>query len=115
MTSEEKERLRIKADVFKAMGNHVRLGIIEFLDAGEQCVCDIVDHVGTDTSNVSKHLAVLRRQGIVADRREGLKIFYRLTMPCAVDFVRCVEGVIFNRLDEQRAVMSGCSSGSCGR
>ena len=115
MTQEEKERLRIKADVFKAMGNPVRLGIIEFLEQGERCVCDIVDHVGTDTSNVSKHLAVLRRQGILADRREGLKIYYRLTMPCAVDFVKCVEGVIFNRLEEQRAVMAGCGSGGCGR
>jgi ArsR family transcriptional regulator len=97
------------------MGNPVRLGIIEFLNHGEQCVCDIVDHVGTDTSNVSKHLAILRRQGIVADRREGLKIFYRLTMPCAVDFISCVEGVIFNKLEEQRAVLSGCGSGVCGR
>lgn len=115
MTQEERERLRIKADVFKAMGNPVRLGIIEFLHYGERCVCDIVDHVGTDTSNVSKHLTILRRQGIVADRREGLKIYYRLTMPCAVDFISCVEGVIFNKLEEQRAVLSGCGTGGCGR
>jgi DNA-binding transcriptional ArsR family regulator len=107
MTYEENERLRMKADVFKAMGNPVRLGIIEFLKDGEMCVCDIVEHVGTDISNVSKHLSVLRRHGIVADRRDGLKIFYSLTMPCAVDFAKCVEGVILSRLEGQRAVMGG--------
>jgi DNA-binding transcriptional ArsR family regulator len=114
MTANERERLRMKADVFKAMGNPVRLGIIELLHDEEKCVCDIVDHVGTDMSNVSKHLSILRKQGIVADRREGLKVFYRLTMPCAVDFVNCVESVIFNRLEEQRSVIAGCGSIRCG-
>ena len=107
MTIEEKQRLRMKADVFKAMGNPVRLGIIEYLKDGEMCVCDIVEHVGTDISNVSKHLSILRRHGIVTDRRDGLKIFYSLTMPCAVDFAKCVEGVLLNSLEGQRAMMAG--------
>lgn len=108
MTDQERERLRMKAEVFKALGNPVRLGIVELLEQGEMCVCEIVEHVGTDTSNVSKHLSILKKQGVVSDRREGLKIFYQLTMPCALDFSRCVEGVLFNRFDEQRAVMAGC-------
>jgi len=105
METQEKERLRLKADVFKAMGHPLRLGIIEYLRDGEQCVCDIVAHVGTDMSNVSKHLSVLRRAGIVADRRDGLKMMYSLTMPCAIDFARCVEGVVLRRLEDQRSVM----------
>jgi hypothetical protein len=36
------ERLRLKADVFKAMGHPLRLGVIEFLKDGEKCVCEIV-------------------------------------------------------------------------
>jgi DNA-binding transcriptional ArsR family regulator len=62
---QERERLRIKADVFKAMGHPIRLGIIEMLAGGERCVCEIVDYVGTDFSNVSKHLSVLKRHGLV--------------------------------------------------
>jgi ArsR family transcriptional regulator len=103
----------MKADVFKALGNPVRLGIVELLGLGERCVCDIVEHVGTDTSNVSKHLSILRKQGIVSDRREGLKIFYRLTMPCALDFSHCVEGVLFDKFEEQRSVMAGCGCDVC--
>jgi DNA-binding transcriptional ArsR family regulator len=101
----EKERLRLKAEVFKAMGHPLRLGIIEFLQEGEVCVCDIVAHVGTEISNVSKHLSLLKRAGLVADRRDGLKIMYRLTMPCAVDFARCVEWVVIKRLEDQRSAL----------
>ena len=107
MDTREKERLRLKADVFKAMGHPIRLGIIEFLRQNEMCVCDIVEHVGTGMSNVSKHLSVLKKAGIIADRRDGLKIMYRLTMPCAVDFVKCVEGVVLGRLEDQRALLAG--------
>jgi DNA-binding transcriptional ArsR family regulator len=102
---QEKERLRLKAEVFKAMGHPLRLGILELLKGSEVCVCDIVSHVGTEISNVSKHLSILKKAGLVADRRDGLKIMYRLTMPCAIDFARCVEGVVIRRLEEQRSVL----------
>jgi DNA-binding transcriptional ArsR family regulator len=105
MEAHEKERLILKAEVFKAMGHPLRLGIVEFLNGGEICVCDIVAHVGTEISNVSKHLSILKKAGLVADRRDGLKIMYRLIMPCAIDFARCVEGVVIKRLEEQRAVL----------
>ncbi|MEW6349690.1 MAG: metalloregulator ArsR/SmtB family transcription factor [Thermodesulfobacteriota bacterium] len=101
----EKERLRLKAEVFKAMGHPLRLGVIEFLRGGERCVCEIVEHLGTGISNMSKHLSVLKKAGVVVDRREGLKIMYSLTMPCALEFSRCVEDVVIKRLEQQRSVM----------
>lgn len=105
MNDSERERLRLKADVFKAMGHPLRLGVIEFLQSGEKCVCEIVEEVGTEISNVSKHLSILKKSGIVSDRRDGLKIMYSLTMPCAVDFARCVESVVIRRLDGQRSCL----------
>lgn len=107
MSSENEERLKIKAEVFKAMGHPIRLGIIELLQDGELCVCEIVEYVGTGMSNVSKHLSMLKKVGIVADRRDGLKIMYRLTMPCVLDFVRCVEGHVIGNLSRQAALMAG--------
>ena len=105
MEEDNKERLRLKAEVFKAMGHPLRLGVIEFLKDGEKCVCDIVDQLGTGMSNMSKHLSILKKAGIVGDRRDGLKIMYSLTMPCALEFVRCVEAVVIKRLEDQRSVM----------
>ncbi len=107
MPSNEDPRLRLKADVFKAMGHPLRLGIIEFLQHGEKCVCDIVEEVGTEMSNVSKHLSILKKTGIVADRRDGLKMMYRLTMPCSIDFIKCVENATIKHLEDQRSAMAG--------
>ncbi len=105
MNQTDLKRLQLKAEVFKALGHPIRLGIVEFLGNSEKCVCEIVDEVGTGMSNVSKHLAILKKAGIVADRREGIKILYRVTMCCCLDFSRCIEGVVIQRLEDQRSIM----------
>jgi DNA-binding transcriptional ArsR family regulator len=105
MAPAKNEQLKLKAEVFKAMGHPLRLGVIEFLKNGEKCVCDVVDHLGTGMSNISKHLSILKKAGIVTDRREGLRIMYSLTMPCALDFVKCVENTVIKRLEDQRSAM----------
>lgn len=103
--SSETGRLRLKAEVFKAMGHPIRLGIIEFLRNEEKCVCEIVDYMGTGMSNISKHLSVLKKAGILEDRRDGLKMMYRLVMPCALEFSSCVEHTVLKRLESQRSIM----------
>jgi DNA-binding transcriptional ArsR family regulator len=105
MACEMNERFRLKADVFKAMGHPLRLGVIELLRDGEKCVCEIMENLGTGMSNISKHLSVLKKAGIVTDRRDGLKIMYSLTMSCALDFMKCVEGTVIKRLEDERSAM----------
>jgi DNA-binding transcriptional ArsR family regulator len=61
MMSGKDQRLRLKAEVFKAMGHPLRLGVIEYLRDGEKCVCDIVGHLGTGMSNISKTCPCSRR------------------------------------------------------
>lgn len=75
------------------MAHPSRLLVLEELAGGERCVCDLQRLVGTDMSTVSKHLALLRRAGLVEDRREGLKVFYRLRVPCVMRFLDCVDAV----------------------
>jgi len=66
--------------------------MLETLSSGERCVCDLQRLVGSDLSTVSKHLALMRRAGLVEDRRQGLQVFYRLRVPC-VRFFDCVDAV----------------------
>lgn len=80
-----------RANVLKAMGHPSRVRILEVLSAGETCVCDIAPAVGSDMSTVSRHLAVLRNAGIIADDKRGLNVFYRLVTPCVLDFFRCID------------------------
>ena len=83
------------------MGHPLLLGITEFLKDGAQCVCDIADHVQPEISNVSSHLSVLERAGIVSDHRAGLKIMCSLIMPCIMDFTTCVEVAMIQKSERR--------------
>ena len=73
--------LEKKANILKALGQPTRLRIMEYLRDGERCVCEIFPAIGGQQSNVSRHLSVLKRAGLVLDRREGVSIFYRVKDP----------------------------------
>jgi ArsR family transcriptional regulator len=64
--------------LFKALADATRLRILGLLLAGEVCVCDIHESLKIPQSRASRHLAYLRRSGLVDTRREGLWIHYRL-------------------------------------
>ena len=63
-----------QAEVAKAIAHPLRIAIIDFLRDGEQCVCDIAEHIGSERSNVSRHLAVMVNAGVLDYRKEGLKV-----------------------------------------
>lgn len=83
-----------RAKVMKAMAHPSRLMMIDELSRGERCVCDLQTLIGHDMSTVSKHLNVLKKAGIVVDERRGKQIFYRLKVPCILNFFHCVESVV---------------------
>lgn len=103
MTDREKLRLRMKAEIFKAIGQPIRIGIIEILHEHELPVGQIAYQVGADASTVSKHLSLLRKLGIVVDRKEGGKIFYKTTVHQLEHFLMCVDGTVLKRLGAQQA------------
>lgn len=63
------------------MADPMRLRILHVLQDGEHCVTDILTQVGGSQANVSKHLSVLKRVGLVECRREGVNIYYRIEDP----------------------------------
>ena len=96
---------RLKADVIAAAGHPIRLAVIDFLKDGEQCVCDISEYVGAKRSNVSRHLGVLLKAGVVSQRKDGLKMMYALRTPCVLNFMKCVEGVLRENAREASKVL----------
>lgn len=85
--SEERSR------VVRALANPTRLLIVEALEDGEACVNTLTDLTDFDVSTVSKHLAVLRRVGLVQTEKRGLNVFYRLACPCLADFFSCIDQI----------------------
>ncbi len=66
------------AQTFKALSDETRLRILALLTQGELCVCDLMAILQLPQSTVSRHLAYLRNTALVADRREGVWMYYRL-------------------------------------
>jgi ArsR family transcriptional regulator, arsenate/arsenite/antimonite-responsive transcriptional repressor len=64
--------------MFRAFSDRTRLRILHLLLPGELCVCHIVDVLDLSQPKVSRHLAYLRRTGLVLARKEGLWNYYRL-------------------------------------
>jgi DNA-binding transcriptional ArsR family regulator len=64
--------------LFKAMGDSTRLRIMRALEEGEMCVCDLAAYLGVTESAVSHQLRLLRQLRLVANRREGPVLYYRL-------------------------------------
>lgn len=89
-----RETYKQQARVLKALANDSRLMMIDRLKEGECTVSELTEMVGTDQSTVSKHLALLRAHGIVDDRREGNNVYYRLLVPCVLDFFACASRVL---------------------
>ena len=89
----------------KALAHPSRLFIVDELSRGERCVCELTEMVGADVSTVSKHLAVLKDAGLVLDDRRGQQVFYRLRVPCILNFFGCVEAVIEEKARGQAALV----------
>ncbi len=89
---------RRQARVLKALANESRLIIVDRLSKGECSVGDLTDLIGSDRSTVSKHLAVLRAHDIVLDRREGNVVYYKLLIPCVMNFFSCATQVLKERI-----------------
>lgn len=66
---------------FSALADRTRLRLINLMGDDEVCVCYLVEVFGTNQPKISRHLAYLRRAGIVAARREGRWMHYRVTEP----------------------------------
>lgn len=87
------EDYKNRAKTIKALAHPTRLFIIDFLSEGEKCVCEIVEQVNVDISTISKHLLLMKKAGIVEDKKKGLNVFYKLKCTCIPDFLDCLKDI----------------------
>ncbi len=105
MNTKERARYEARARIIKALAHPTRLFLVDELSRGERCVCELTEMVGADMSTVSKHLAVLKAAGIVADEKRGSQVFYAIRCPCVLKFFECVETVLKTSAREQAALV----------
>jgi len=94
------ETLELIAARFGALSDPARLRLLNTLMQGEFSVGELIEQTGLEQSNVSRHLGVLRREGIVARRAEGNRGFYRIDDQTVVKLCEVVCGGLIDRLSD---------------
>lgn len=100
------KQFAVQAEFIKALAHPTRLQILEILRAGEKCVCEIVPELGLEQSNVSRHLAVLKREGILQYRKDGLRVIYWAASPRIYDTLDHTVETIRQIWNEKAEIMS---------
>ena len=93
------------AERLKALADPTRLKILHSLEEGERTVSEILEEVGGSQANVSKHLGIMRRVGILESRREGINVYYRVVDPAAFAVCRSVCDALEQRADSERRLL----------
>jgi DNA-binding transcriptional ArsR family regulator len=94
------ELLDLMAEKFRMLADSTRLAILRALMAGEKSVTQVVEETGRGQANVSKHLKMLAEAGLVARRKEGLQVFYRLDDPLVEQLCRLVCETILQEVQD---------------
>lgn len=100
------------ARYFSLLADPTRLRILSCLCAEERAVNDVVERVGLTQANISRHLNILFRAGVVGRRREGNSVYYKVVDPNFVDICRTVSITVASR-DLGEAL--GVASVSCNK
>ena len=102
---------RLKAEFFKTLGHPVRIRVLELLSEREHAVSELLPEVAIEAANLSQHLAVLRRAGLVATRKEGSSVFYSLTSPEVAELLRVARQILTGVLSGQAELLEGLRAG----
>jgi ArsR family transcriptional regulator len=105
LTKKKQLLFQKQAEIAKAIAHPLRIAIVDFLKESEQCVCDIAEYVGSERSNVSRHLAVMVKAGVLECRKEGLKVIYKLKAPCILDFFSCTTECLKQQLKDTEKLL----------
>jgi ArsR family transcriptional regulator len=106
MNKKKKALFEARAQIVKAIAHPTRLFIVDELSHKERCVAELTEMVGADMSTVSKHLAILKSAGIVSVEKRGSQMYYRLRVPCIMNFFGCVESVLKSTSRDQLKLLA---------
>lgn len=101
------EAMELIATRFKVLAEPMRLRILNALREGEKSVTELVAELGTGQANVSKHLGLLYRHGMVERRKEGLNVYYRIADPSILELCELVCSSLEADLEAKRSALGG--------
>ncbi len=92
---------RMKAEFFKTLGHPARIRVLELLAHRDHTVGEMLGDVGIEPANLSQHLAILRRAGLVTAHRDGLAVSYQLTSPQVAELLTAARAILSGLIADQ--------------
>lgn len=91
----------LKAEFFKTLSHPARIRVLELLSQRDHSVAEMLPDVGIESANLSQHLAVLRRSGLVTSRKEGSTVIYSLTSPQVAELLAVARHILSSLITDQ--------------
>ena len=102
----------LKAEFFKTLGHPARIRILELLAEGEHSVTELMPKLGLESSHLSQQLAVLRRAGMVAARKQGNNVIYSMTSEDMAELLLVARKVLTGLLTDQMGLLKDLQASS---
>ncbi len=96
-----KTSVELKADMLKAIAHPNRIRILDALRCDETCNCELGPELHLEQSNLSRHLAVLVRAGVIQPRKEGVKTFYRVVDQRVFQILDLARDIVVKQVEHQ--------------
>ena len=106
------DKYRLPAQILKALAHPARLRILNALRDDEQCVCHLTALLKRRQAYVSQHLMFLRQAGLIEDRKEGLRVYYRISDPRLLELLDAADAMAGVPRPEPEKV-AACSCPRC--
>lgn len=90
------------AGIFKALSHPTRIAIVNLLSSGERCVCEILPALRVEQPTLSKHLAILKREGLLSCRRDGPKMIYRLNTKRVCAIIQLAQAILEENWEQEK-------------
>ena len=97
---------RLKAELFRTLGHPARIRLLEVLGSGERTVGELQEALKLDSSGVSQHLTVLRRQGLLESRKVGTTVRCRVRDPRALTLLAIARELLMANLEDSADLLS---------
>lgn len=102
----------VKAELFRTLGHPARIRILELLAEDDRPVHTLLEQIEIEQSNLSQQLAVLRRAGLVVQRREGTAVVYSIAAPGVAELLRTARRLLVDLADAHGALKAELEGGT---
>jgi DNA-binding transcriptional ArsR family regulator len=90
-----------KAEFFRTLGHPARIRVLELLAERDHAVHELLGQIEIEPSNLSQQLAVLRRAGLIVQRRDHSEVLYAISVPAVRDLLLSARAILLGLIEEQ--------------